>query len=69
MQQILTEQDLEELSGHKRASGQIEWLGQMGINFFIRKDGKPSVTWHFVNNPYGMKAKATANDEPDFGAM
>ena len=67
--ELLTNEDVEALSGCKRSKSQREWLTAQGINHFVRKDGQPSVTWHFVNNPFGAKTKPAANDQPDFGAI
>lgn len=68
MSQLLSDNDLIELSGCKSKTAQIQWLNQQGINFYIRKDGRPSITWYMVNNPFAHK-NISASSEPDFGAM
>lgn len=68
MSQLLTDAELEVLSGLKRPTAQVKWLRDQGINCFIRADGKPSVTWDFVNNPRGMLVHHKSS-EPNFGAL
>ncbi|WP_038910908.1 DUF4224 domain-containing protein [Dickeya dadantii] len=46
---ILSEDDLMELTGYKYASGQIKILTRNGISFIPNKDGHPRTTWAHVN--------------------
>ncbi|MDO6610539.1 DUF4224 domain-containing protein [Shewanella sp. 1_MG-2023] len=63
---LLTEKDLEQLSGFTQPAAQIKWLLLQGIKHFVRKDGRPSLTWDFVNNPNGATNKTA---KPNFGAL
>ncbi|WP_264041214.1 DUF4224 domain-containing protein [Pectobacterium carotovorum] len=46
---LLTNDELVELTGYKYPSKQCEALRRSGISFIVRKDGKPRVTWSHVN--------------------
>ena len=67
MSQLLTDDDLVELTACKQKNEQIKWLQLQGINFYVRKDGRASCTWHMINNPFIQKV--VANQEPNFEAM
>ena len=40
---FLTNDQLKEMTGYRRHSGQIEWLAKNGYRFDIRSDGRPNV--------------------------
>lgn len=46
---LLTHDDLTELTGSRSAKKQIEVLVKHGIKFIIRTDGKARTTWSAVN--------------------
>ncbi|MCL1124116.1 DUF4224 domain-containing protein [Shewanella surugensis] len=69
MSELLTAKDLEALSGYKLAGQQKKWLDDAGINHYERRDGKPVVTWYFVNNPYKKTALDKKLHEPNFAAL
>lgn len=47
---LLSDDELIELTGYKYPSKQIGVLRRSGISFIIRRDGRPRVTWTHVNN-------------------
>lgn len=51
MNDFLSEQELEELTGAKQVSKQKEILSKNKIFFVERTDGKIKVCWHHVHNP------------------
>jgi len=65
MSQILTDDELQELTGAVYPSKQASILDQHGISYVRRLDGKLRVTWYSVNHP---RAPGTpkAETEPDF---
>ncbi len=54
---ILSEAELEELTGAKRSEGQIRVLVNHGIRFVTRTDGKIRTTWGAVNSVLSHKTK------------
>ena len=58
---LLSSEDLFNLTGRKQKEKQIAMLQRMGIDHFTRWDGKPVVTWHQVNS-----AKGDREFEPKF---
>jgi len=54
---ILSESELEDLTGAKRSEGQIRVLVNHGIKFVTRSDGKIRTTWDAVNSVLSQKAK------------
>jgi hypothetical protein len=67
---LLTKDELEQLSGLTQPAAQVKWLKTQGINHFVRNDGRPSVTWEFVNNPHGsMLTNRGKTAQPNFGAL
>lgn len=68
LNEMLTEQQLIELTGYTKASAQIKQLKLQGIHYHLRSDGKPVVTWTAVNYPFIHRAVANDN-VPNFGAI
>lgn len=66
---LLTKEDLEQLSGLTQPAAQVKWLKSQGINHFVRNDGRPSVTWEFVNNPHGSMLTNRKPAQPNFGVL
>ena len=64
MSLCLTKQELEELSGHKRPSGQKKWLESYGLIYFTALDGYPRVLRSTIENKQIQKTSA-----PDFTAL
>lgn len=60
LNEMLTEQQLIELTGYTKASAQIKQLKLQGIHYHLRSDGKPVVTWTAVNYPFTHRV--VAND-------
>lgn len=54
---LLTESDLEALTGYRRPSDQVRALQRMGIRHVIRPDGRPRVTWGMLEG---------RNSEPEY---
>ncbi|WOX99933.1 DUF4224 domain-containing protein [Dickeya fangzhongdai] len=71
MSDLLSEDDLIELTGYKYPSKQIEVLRRAGISFVVRRDGRPRVTWTHVNSALnGIKAPAEKQKpQPNFDAI
>ena len=67
MNALLTEQDIEALTGAKKGAKQGEVLDRHGIYYIKRLDGTITTTWHHVNHP--AQQKVYSIDEPDFGAI
>jgi hypothetical protein len=67
---ILSRQEIKELTGYQWASKQRKKLDEFGI-FYVtsRIDGHPKTTWHNVNNPKHLRQSIPANEEPDFSSM
>ncbi|UFT92864.1 DUF4224 domain-containing protein [Pectobacterium carotovorum] len=59
---LLTNDELVELTGYKYASKQCDALRRSGISFIVRKDGRPRVTWSHVNAVLNGKPAAALVD-------
>jgi hypothetical protein len=55
----LSQTELIELSGYRRAAEQIRWLTQAGIEFFIGRDGRPRVIRAALVHSISSPAKRT----------
>lgn len=49
MNDLLTDEELIELTGYQFPSKQCDALRRSGISFVRRRDGRPRVTWTHVN--------------------
>lgn len=49
MNDLLSDEELVELTGYQFPSKQCEALARAGISFVKRRDGRPRVTWTHVN--------------------
>ena len=47
---LLTDADLFQLTGYVQPARQSKWLDKRGIRYFLRRDGRVSVTWEQVNH-------------------
>ncbi|MCH8530324.1 MAG: DUF4224 domain-containing protein [Saccharospirillum sp.] len=65
---LLSQDEVEELTGYKRPEDQRRCLDRHGIHYVERKDGKLSVTLHAVHNPSVLPGR-TAKAQIDFGAI
>lgn len=64
---LLSEDDLIELTKAKQPNKQADVLSDNGIYFIKRLDGSIVTTWHHVNHP---STHAAINDSaPNFGAI
>lgn len=68
MPEMLTDQELVDLTGYEKASAQCRQLQRQGIHFYKRGDGKPVVTWTAVNYPFTKRPGAN-DDAPNFEAI
>lgn len=59
MSQLLTRDEVIELTGASTKRGQCQVLEQNNIHHVVRKDGWPSVTWDHVNNPRPEEVRLT----------
>lgn len=68
---IISDADIEKLTGYKIPSKQCESLRDAGIFFITRRDGRPRTTWAHFNDPLSHRQKAVdANEpQPNFGAL
>jgi len=40
---LLTEAEIERLTGYKQKSAQVRWLQSNGVRHYVRADGRPNV--------------------------
>lgn len=68
---LLSDDELIEMTGYKYPSKQCEALQRAGISFVKRRDGRPRVTWTHVNAALlGIKPEVvTAEEKPNFDAI
>lgn len=65
--QLLTNEELEELTGAKQPNKQADILDRNGIYYIKRLDKSIVTTWHHVNHP--CHVQQSNDDTPDFGAI
>ncbi len=68
MSELLSKDEMVELTGAATRAKQIKVLRDANISFVIRVDGWPRTTWYNVNNPSHLRA-IKMEDEPNFGAI
>lgn len=68
---IITKEEMIELTGHHYKSKQCDALRRAGIFFIERPDGHPKTTWgHFLDPvKYRNEPPKPVAEEPDFEAM
>ncbi|OHT24961.1 hypothetical protein A3Q29_16310 [Providencia stuartii] len=66
---IITHEEMIELTGYQRPSQQCKALERAGIFFIKRPDGHPRTTWGHFQNPLSKRPQAPIQEEPNFGAM
>ncbi|MEN3260122.1 DUF4224 domain-containing protein [Sodalis endosymbiont of Spalangia cameroni] len=68
---ILSPDELVQLTGHQYKSRQCQWLNEAGIWYKKRRDGSPSTTWYHIAHPlaYRQFSAEPKLDEPNFSAM
>ncbi|MDM9659084.1 DUF4224 domain-containing protein [Raoultella planticola] len=69
---IITREEMIELTGTPLKSKQCEALRRAGIFFIERADGHPKTTWGHFLNPIKYRNQNTEElqeEEPDFGAV
>ncbi|TKY80318.1 DUF4224 domain-containing protein [Pectobacterium polonicum] len=70
MTDLLTDDELIELTGYKYASKQRAALTRSGISFITRRDGRPGVTWTAINASLSAaKAEHKEVEQPNFDAI
>lgn len=55
---FLTRDELQQLTGYKRAADQIRWLRERGVHFFVAATGRPSVPRAAIEGRSGSAAPA-----------
>ncbi len=60
---LLTDDELIELTGYRFPSKQCSALAKSGISFVKRRDGRPRVTWTHVNAALFGDRKIVADEE------
>jgi len=68
---IISDADIEVLTGYKIPSKQCETLHDAGIFFITRRDGRPRTTWAHFNNPLLHRQRELGGNDPqpNFGAL
>ena len=68
---IITREEMIELTGTPLKSRQCEALRRAGVFFMERADGHPKTTWGHFLNPIkyrNQQEETVREEEPDFGA-
>lgn len=69
---IITREEMTELTGTPLKSRQCEALRRAGVFFMERADGHPKTTWGHFMNPIkyrNQQEETVREEEPDFGAI
>ena len=69
---IITREEMIELTGTPLKSRQCEALRRAGVFFMERADGHPKTTWGHFLNPIiyrNQQEETVREEEPDFGAI
>jgi len=67
---IISDADIEKITGYKIPSKQCQCLKNAGIFFVVRRDGRPRTTWTHFNDPLSSrKAPDSSHYEPNFVAL
>lgn len=69
---IITREEMIELTGTPLKSRQCEALRSAGVFFMERADGHPKTTWGHFLNPIkyrNQQEETVREEEPDFGAI
>ena len=69
---IITREEMTELTGTPLKSRQCEALRRAGVFFMERADGHPNTTWGHFLNPIkyrNQQEETVREEEPDFGAI
>jgi hypothetical protein len=70
MTKFLTQDEIKELTGFKRPSGQLKWLRSKGIEALSKGDGTLAVLWEAVEaRMLGTKESKNKAVSPNWGAM
>ncbi len=65
----LTPQEVEDITGKHRYRAQVRALGRMGIQCWVRPDGRPIVSRTAFENIMGSTVSTPQQAEPDFEAL
>lgn len=67
---IISDADIEQITGYKIPSKQCQCLKQAGVFFVVRRDGRPRTTWQHFNDPITHRKTVMPDAfEPNFGAL
>ncbi|MEA9393151.1 DUF4224 domain-containing protein [Acerihabitans sp. TG2] len=68
---IISDADIETLTGYRIPTKQCETLREAGIFFITRRDGRPRTTWQHFNDPLSHRYKQPdgISVQPNFGAL
>lgn len=70
MAELLTDEDLRQITGATQVSKQKKILLEHGIFFINKLDGSIVTTWHHVNHPSFDKVKSVIGDDtPNLSAI
>lgn len=54
---LLTEQEIQRLTGYKQKAAQVRWLQSNGVRHYVRADGRPNVPSSALDLPKETRAK------------
>jgi len=67
---IITDLEIEEITGYKNPSKQCETLRKAGVFFICRRDGRPRTTWAHFNSPLSQRSvQEQPSHQPNFEAL
>lgn len=69
MSDLLSYDDLCQVTGAKRPTKQKEILKASGVNYIVRLDGRISVTWYSVNHAHSQGMINQDSDGFDLGVL
>jgi Domain of unknown function (DUF4224) len=69
MSDLLSYDDLCQVTGAKRPSKQKQVLEASGVSYIVRLDGRVSVTWYSVNHAHSQGMITQDSNGFDLGAL
>jgi hypothetical protein len=66
---LMTNEELQDLTGYKSAKYQIEWLRARGWIFELNRVGRPKVDREYCRGKMGNGQQSTVKTGPNWAAM
>lgn len=66
---LMTDEELQDLTGYKSAKSQIEWLRTRGWIFELNRIGRPRVDREYYRSRMGNGRQPEAKTGPNWAAM